>query len=336
VSERSFALFMVPVVVCFLLVLEIAPFEKPSGLRARNVVLLALPAIAFGILEIYGYVTSGSSMIVSALNINESQVNHSPFRLLAAMIYNISIPLICMGILGGVYLLAQRKRTGILLCSAAWVPPLALLPIALFAFTVDRYVFVSLPFWIILGAVAVHELFVRADKVGKTLSLGVLLVLVAEPLSQDALYYLDQNGGRPDWRGAFALVDREMEEGDLVMATRPELGHYYLGEDVEWVNNLDPGAVARADTRIWFVIDEAGSWIAPDLKEWVVENSELISVLVVGMPGRNLSIAIYLYDPTHASPSAPLSSYLHWWEDNAAARVSRRSMLFAVSGSSPL
>jgi mannosyltransferase len=307
VSERSFALFMVPVVVCFLLVLEMAPFEKPSGLRARNVVLLALPAIAFGILEIYGYVTSGSSMIVSALNINEGQVNHSPFRLLASIVYRTSIPLICLGTLGGAYLLDQRKRAGIFLCSAAWVPPVALILIAPFVFTVDRYAFVSLPFWIILSAVAAHQLLVRADKVGKLLSLGVLLLLIADPLSEDVLYYLYQNGNRPDWRGAFAVVDREKDEGDLVVTTRPDLGRYYLDPEVGWINDMDPDVITRAGARVWFVIDEAGGWVVPELEEWIRENSELIDVLRVSMPGKSLDISIYFYDPARASPSSVLS-----------------------------
>jgi hypothetical protein len=96
--------------------------------------------------------------------------------------------------------------------------------------------------------------------------------MVAEPLSQDALYYQYQNGNRPDWRGAFALVGRE-REGDLVAATRPELGEYYLGEEVIPINSMDPEAIAEGGTRVWFVIDEATGWVAPALREWIDKNS---------------------------------------------------------------
>jgi mannosyltransferase len=335
-SERLYGAFLVPVVVSYLLLLKIAPFEKAPGLRVRNLVLLALPAIAFGIFEIYSYVTTGSSITVYTLDGFAGQVNHSPFRLLASLTYRIGIPLICLGTLGGVVLLVQRRRAGILLCSAAWVPPLILLLMTPFAFTVDRYVFVSLPFWIILGAVAVHELVMHADKVGKILSFGVLLLLVAEPLSEDALYYQYQNGNRPDWRGAFALVRREKEEGDLVAATRPELGEYYLGEEVIPINGIDPGTIAQGGRRVWFVIDEATSWVDPDLREWIGKNSELINVLAVSMPGKSLNITVYLYDPPRASPFAVPSGDLHRCDDDAGATASARSGVMAVHGRSEL
>jgi hypothetical protein len=298
-SERLFALFMVPVVVCYLILLKVAPFEKPPGLRTRNLVLIALPALAFGIYELYNFATSGYSIIAYALDFFVGQVNHSPLRLLGSMIYRIGIPLVCLGSLGGVYLLVRKRREGLLVCLAAWLPPLALLLLAPFAFTVDRYIFVTLPFWAILGAVALTELFVRADKYGRILSLGVLLLFVADSLSQDASYYLYQNGNRPDWKGAFSLIAQEMAEEDLVLATSPELGHQYLGDGVEWINSMDPDAIERAGRRVWFVIDDSIGWVAPDLELWIRENSRLVEVLEVMMPGKSLSISIYLYSPVH-------------------------------------
>lgn len=331
-SERLFAMFMVPVVLCYLLVLRIARFGKPLGLRPRNLWLIGLPAIAFLLFEVYSLITTGSSITLYELETFAGQANHSPLRLLASIVYRIGVPLICLGISGGVYLLAQRKRVGLWLCSAAWLPPLALLAMAPFAFTVDRYIFVSLPFWIILSAVAMNELFVRTDKVSKILALGILVLVVADSLSQDALYYLYQNGNRPDWRAAFALVGREMAEGDVVVATRPELGHYYLSDDVRWINSVDPEIVAREGTRVWFVIDEATGWVSPDLEEWIFRNAELIKVFAVMMPGKSMSITIHLYDPARASSPTVLSGNPRGCGDDFAISASLRSMLLTAAG----
>ncbi len=89
-----------------------------------------------------------------------------------------------------------------------------------------------------------------------------------------------------------------------MVATRPELGHYYLNDDVGWVNSVDPNTVVQAGTRVWFVIDEATGWVAPELRQWIDANSGLIAVLDVMMPGKSQSIVIYLYDPGLGCPPA--------------------------------
>ena len=195
--------------------------------------------------------------------------NHSPFRLLFSVVYRIGIPLISLGVFGGWLLIAERRTAGIFVCLAAWVPLTLLLLISPFAFTVDRYVFVILPFWAILGAIAFREMFVQTGKRGKLLALGILLLLVADPLGQDALYFAYQNGNRPDWRGAWQIVSREKTDGDLVLATRPELGHYYLDDEVASINSVDPDTIERDGNRVWFVIDEATGQVDPDLEQWI-------------------------------------------------------------------
>ncbi len=296
-SERLMGLFLLPVVACYIVALWLFRFERPPGLRARNLLLLALPAIAFVGFEIFTHARGGYPMTTFTLDIFGGEVNHSPARLLASMVYRISVPLVCLGTCGGIYLLSQKDRAGAFLCAAAWVPPLLLLLMAPFAFTVDRYVFVALPFWMMLGAVAVKELLSRVDQVGKILAVGVLLLLVADSLGQTVLYYQYQNGNRPRWREAFALVGEDMTEDDLVLATRPELGHYYLTDDVACINSADPATMESTGGRAWFVIDEATGWVAPEIGHWIRENAGMVDVLQVRMPGKSLSIYVYLYNP---------------------------------------
>jgi hypothetical protein len=51
--------------------------------------------------------------------------------------------------------------------------------------------------------------------------------------------------------------------------------------------------------RIWFLIDEATGWVNPPIKEWILKNGELIEVVQVSVPGRDMPIRIYLSDPAN-------------------------------------
>jgi hypothetical protein len=302
-SERLTALFLGPVAAFYLILLLIPGFKRPLGYRPKYLVPVLVGGGVFSALEIYSYLTSGSGLIAAALTINQGKSNHAILRLLMTTIYRIGLPLVCLGTGGSLYLLMQRQRSGLLLSSASYVPTIVLLSLAPFAWTEARYVFVSLPFWIILAAVALQQMLVHTNALGKVLTLGVLLLLVADPVSQLALYYRYQHGNRPNWRRAFALVGQRRAEGELVLATIEKVGHYYLSEDVRQVNDMEPEAIQAADTRVWFVIDEAAGYVSPDFRRWIHENSRLIDVIEVSEAGNSLSIYVYLYDPADVSAS---------------------------------
>jgi len=303
VGERVIAFVLVPVVICYLFLLKILPFEQPPGLRTRNLLLLLLPGIIFAIHEVYGFVTNGYVFLAHTIDTIVGYPNHGPFRLLLAIIYRISLPLTCLGFFGGLYLLKERKRTGLFAFSAAVAPPLLLLLVAPFTFTVDRYVFETLPFWAILSAVTIEKIFGRTEQYEKLLPLGVLLLVLATSLSQNMLYYEFQNGDRPDWRGAFALVRQRKGDTDLVAATRPGLGYYYLNDKVRSINSLDPDTIELKSNIIWFIIDEATGGVKPDLEQWIRENGKLVDIRDVYQPGKSLSIRIYRYDPAETRSS---------------------------------
>jgi mannosyltransferase len=82
VGERVIALFMAPVVICYLLLLKIMPFEKPPGLRARNLLFFLLPGIAFAIHEVYGFLTNGYIFLAHAYETFVGKPIDSPVRIL--------------------------------------------------------------------------------------------------------------------------------------------------------------------------------------------------------------------------------------------------------------
>jgi hypothetical protein len=194
----------------------------------------------------------------------------------------------------------------LLLLAGALVPLIGIITLSLFATARDRYVFMTLPMWLALGAVAVKEIFVQTRPRWRALALGVAILLLADPIAEDWLYFKYQHGNRWDWKGAFGVVQQRKAEGDLVATTWRELGKYYLGENVIWMLELDPLAVVESDKRIWFVDD---GWINPGLSGWLQENGELIDVPAVNaridgqMPGRIFEMRVYLYDPNRRTDS---------------------------------
>jgi 4-amino-4-deoxy-L-arabinose transferase-like glycosyltransferase len=301
-SERLFAfVFVLPVLICYLFCLWVLPLEKPKGFNWKMILLLLSPIIIFAFIEIYSFAASGSSIIQYTMSIFYGQVNTTPLRLTLSVIYRIGIPVFFLGLFGGFYTIMNKQRGSLFVFISAALPILLLLVLSTFMFTVDRYIFMVLPFWFILGALAIKELFSHTDGYAKLLPLGVFVVMIATSMSEVFLYYQYQNGNRPDWRGAFAKVQEEIEIGDLVATTRPELGDYYLNESVTYINGLDIDTIEKSSGRIWFVIDEESGWVKPVLKNWILRNTELIDVLEVYLPGKSLSIKIFLYDPIAAN-----------------------------------
>jgi 4-amino-4-deoxy-L-arabinose transferase-like glycosyltransferase len=306
-SERLLALFMVPVVVGYLLLLKVLRFKVPPGLRARNLILLMLPVLAAGIIEVYSLVTNGTSRFLGDFAWFLLYRTDDPFRMLSFIAFSIGIPLMCLALFGGSYLLAQKNRAGLLTFTAAVVPVAFLLLLNPFIFTKDRYVFGTLYFWVVMAAVAVREMLARIGDRGKILAVGVLALLVADAAGNGLLYYHVNNGNRRDWAGAFALIKARSMEGDRVVAYWPELGNYYLGREVIFWEDIDPKAVMQSGERFWFVVDSETEWGNKEMKLWVERKAELVDVRYLRTPD-DFALRIYLYEPERNHAGRPVPS----------------------------
>jgi hypothetical protein len=279
------------------------PFETPPGFRVRNLLLLALPGLVVGINEAYAWVVLRSFDFLGGLESFLSYPIDDPFRLLSFISFDIGIPLMSLALFGGLYLVLQRSRSGLLFLLGAVVPVALLLVLSPLMFTKARYAFVTLPFWAVLAAVAVKELVGQTKSRGKLLGIGVLMLLLADAAGADLLYYQINHGNRRDWRRAFTLIRERRTEDDIVVATRSEVGTYYLGEEVRWMGDIPPGFIAESDRRFWFVTDSESVWVTGEIREWVEENAELIDVLALRVP-EDISLRIYLYDPARYAPQS--------------------------------
>ena len=322
-SERLFALFIFPVVITYLLSLWFFSSEKPVGLNRKMLLLLFSPFIGYSLFEILRWSWLGSSIVREFIGLFLGQVNTTPWRLSLSIVYRIGLSVILLGICGGLYTLIKKQRASLFIFIGATAPVLLLVLVSTFMFTVDRYIFATLFFWLILGALAVKELFAHTEGFVKIVSFGVLLVLLMTSLSEVFLYYQYQHGNRPDWKGAFLIVQQKMNAEDLITATRPELGMFYLGRNVTYINSISSDTLKKSSGRIWFVIDESTSQLNPATEEWILQNSELIQVREGYLPGKNLSIYIYLYDPVRKSRTQSSAWFADnvWWVSLAEERI---------------
>ena len=290
VMERWVALYFVPVVGMYFLMLIILRFEKPAGFRPRNLLLLVLSALVVGF-----YILFGSDMLSEFYSLFIGY-QHNPIRVLMSVIYDVGLPLFLTALLGGVYLILQKSRLGLYLLMSAVVPVALLVIMAPFTQTFSRYVFITLPSWIILGAFAAVQLFTQVRMQTKLLAVGVLLLLLVDPFSQNVLYYGFQNGNREDFKSAFALVQQQRTPEDTLVSTRPLVGTYYTGEEVISSEEVDLDQIVESGRRAWFVIDNR-TFVSSQLQSWLDENTSLEGVYDVYLAGKVMMMRVYLYDP---------------------------------------
>jgi 4-amino-4-deoxy-L-arabinose transferase-like glycosyltransferase len=295
-SERVLALFMVPVVVCYLLLLWLLRLDRPVGLRARNLGLVILPVIAAGIVEIHSLLSSGISRFFGDFYWFFQFHIDDPLRLLSFISFDVGVPLMSFSILCGVFLIVKKSRAGLLLFVNAVVPVVVLLALNPFMFTKSRYAFITLPSWIALGAAGIRELLRETKELGRILALGLLLMLLADSGGSNLLYYQINNGNRHDWKGAFSLIHEQREADDELATSWPEWEGFYWDKEIIVWEDLDPEFVVSSGKRFWFILNEEIVWGNATMKRWLETNAELIEVLYLRRPDNNY-LRIHLYDP---------------------------------------
>ncbi|MFC1975507.1 glycosyltransferase family 39 protein [Chloroflexota bacterium] len=298
-KERLIALFFVPVVLSYLILLFVLPFEKPPGLRWRNLVIFAGLALIPIVFFAGPYVLNLSKWLAGF-----GYANNSPVWILAGVVFYIGLPTVCMAVLGALYFLSKKSRASLLLSLGAAIPLLTMTLISPFHYTANRYVFVSLLSWIILASLAAVELLVQAPKHIKILAVGVLIFLVLHPLSEDVLYHQYQNGNRDNWKTAFESVRKQKQVGDLVVAANTELGDYYLQDKTMSFRSVDLASIEEGERRVWFVEDMVAQQIFPDVHNWLKANTQQVANLDVHIQARNFKMRVYLYDPVKNPPNA--------------------------------
>ncbi|MCA9346795.1 glycosyltransferase family 39 protein, partial [Candidatus Saccharibacteria bacterium] len=196
------AVFLIPILAMYILLLKLLPFGKPPGLRSKYLVLpIVLLFIGYVVYESYNILLKGNASVISEvyyLFINQSTASFvgyaNPYIMLTSVIYYIGTPLAFLALVGTIYLLKEKSRAGLFVAVGAFGLLFIFMVLTLFASTANRYVFMSLPCWIILGSVAIKEMFVGTKSfTTKIVIAGVLFSLLIlslkDPVIEDIIYY---------------------------------------------------------------------------------------------------------------------------------------------------
>jgi hypothetical protein len=291
-KERLLALFFLPVILLYAILLYILSFEKPKGWRYRNLAIFIVPGLLGGLLFAGPYLLN-----LPAWMTGFGFSNNSPFWLAGGFAFYVGFPVICMSFVGGTYLILQKSRVGLLLAVSAVMPILLLLIISPLHYTANRYAFVSLTSFLILAAVSLTTLIKKSNWPANLLAMGALLILVVTPLGENVLYYLHQNGNRDNWKAAFTYVQQHMNQSDVVVTDNDQLADYYLSEETISFAQIDLNVIETQAQRIWFVEDMVSLQKFPIVHDWLIQNAQLASIHDIRFQARNFSMRVYLYDP---------------------------------------
>jgi uncharacterized membrane protein len=295
-SERLSALFIFPVVVMYLAILWILRFDKPKGMNFRNLLIITLPLLIGGIIELYNRMMNGESRFFADFNWFLQYRVDDPFRLLVFVGNNIGIPLMVMTLFSGLFLLRVRSRPGLLMFVSATVPLLILLLANLLIFTKDRYIFITLFSWIILAIVGIDNIASRLQANYRWLAAGVFFVFFAYAFNDVLLYYQANYGNRLPWKSAFSTVERRSREHDVIVAFWPAFHPIYADQPIIAYEDVDLEDMLASDERYWFVLDSETIWTNAKAKIWLESNAELIEVWYLRRPENNF-LRVYLFDP---------------------------------------
>ena len=298
-SERLFAFFIIPVIAVYLAALWLFKFEKPEGLSLRNMILLGLPILVGGAIELYNRIAYGESRFLGDFDWFFLYRNDDPIRLLGNISFNIGIPLMALALFSGLFLIARRHRAGLLMTVNAVIPLVMLVAANPFIFTKDRYIFMILFSWIVLAAFAIHELFFHVSGQHKWLAVGVLALLLMDAGGDALLYYRINRGNRAEWKTAFNIIQEQSRPDDVVVTYWPEFQPFYLDREFVQYEEINVQTLLDSGKRYWFVIDAETIWANPEVKAFLEKNARLIDVRYLRTPD-DFFLRVYLFDPNQS------------------------------------
>lgn len=297
--ERLLALMAVPVIFTYLVSLAILGWEKPRGLRTRNLVLLASS------IAVLAALFAGRNLAdLSGWMRGFGFLNATPARIVFGTVYYLGPPMVCVATAGALHGLIKRNRLILFFGISAVIPVVLIAIAALFQYSANRYAFVSLTSWVVLAGYAGARLVAETRARPLLLVGGFLSLLIVLPLIEDAIYFQIGNGNREDSRAAIAYVAAHKQHGDLVFATVPDLVTYYLGERATAFAETDLRTLATQEPprRAWILLDKNAAAAYPDSYAWALAHAWPKANFDVPRFDGSLTMQVWLHDPAHAPP----------------------------------
>jgi len=298
ILSHTLAAVIVPALAAYAL---ICLLEKSNRKRWLNLLIFfipfAMPVLALTLPQVRGYLFSGWGRNVW---------QRSPLYIVLTLGQGVSIPVAVTAFFASITTRFNRS-TVFLLCYAG-VPLILFLIASQFQNVAGYYLFWTIPAYFILAGVACERIWKAIEtKSGNMLGILVPCVLLVTLLSQDYLYFKIENGGRPKWREAFAVVAAEKKPTDKVVLSEPEMGRYYLPElTAIYIGGLleDSETFERewetsGRKRLWFLVDVASFNVFDadaKVRNWIRQRGRMVKTLPAFSRAKDRTIHIYLLE----------------------------------------
>lgn len=199
-ATHPLVVFVVPVIIAYALGLLAFHQQQASRFLWQSVAAMAaVPVAAYLLYEAYSVFLLGQTPVAVRYFRNffspetRTFIGYlSPYVMLTSVVYYVGTPLSVMSVIGAGSLLKQRSKEGMFLALGAYLPFVAMIGLTLVSSTANRYVFMTLPFWIVLGALGIEALVSRASVVRALLAFGMLVFVVpVDPVIEDAVHHFN-------------------------------------------------------------------------------------------------------------------------------------------------
>ena len=287
VSERLLALFFVPVVIVYLLLLIILPFESPPRLKLN----VFYGVIGLGFLFTVFFAWEFIQDITLWQQIYMTWIGRGPIDVFVEYIKGIDAPIALFSFLGAILGIYKKNRFILLLTINIAIPLLLLMGISTFQFTHNRYMFISSISSFIIAAWALQQLIFHQNGKARWITISFVIMMLSIPINDLLPYYSNLSGWRIDWKSANSYVESQFDPDDMLMSNNVEVSHFYSGLKVYGMDSK-PDALEQVNgryQRVWFII---GGTIRldHDLHNWVRQHATI-------MYSIEPKLHVYVYDP---------------------------------------
>lgn len=274
--------------------------KPPKGLLIAAVLLLCVGGIwALGVWTKYA----------------EAKADPNPVHLILTSGFFITPLLGTAALFGALLALRGRQRADLLALTVVVLTFAAALVMSLRARVTAQYIFVILP-WILVLATAPLDLLATSIEKPRPRSFAALawIALLALPnLVNSGLYLTHRHGERPRWREAYEHVWTHRDENDLILGMAWPVGEFYLSPGYNTprlarrVVRLDryepwtPYQWAREGRPMWLVLNR--EWLKEyepqeraRLQRFLDTHCHLSAVYPLQIESRDLGVWVYRYE----------------------------------------
>lgn len=202
VYERTYGIFVIPIVLAFVLVSILTSSERVGNTRLSVLKGFAVVSLGFGLILIASVVISGrDSFALTYLNTFLEKFaglqNMQPHWLLKDFSYRVGVPIHGMALVGAFLMLKRQRQMGLFFATSAWTPLLMIMALSLGFRTFTRYAAITMPFLMVLaayGAIGLRDVLRKTPWAIWLTGLLLGALLTQDPLMDDLRHHMIQKG----------------------------------------------------------------------------------------------------------------------------------------------